>query len=147
MLSLGTEFIEGENENISKQDCEQNAGKRLLHRIKKEYPRLPIYIQEDALYTTEPIMKICREYNWKYIFTQKGTRQKLLEENYQLLDEGKDKSVLKDICADKGIGRFANNVGELAGKTEQMNVFEYNYEKKKKEKMSGMGNESTYNEK
>ena len=60
----------------------------------------------------------CREYNWKYIFTQKGTRQKLLEENYQLLDEGKDKSVLKDICAEKGIGRFANKVGKLAGKTE-----------------------------
>ena len=97
VISLGTEFIEGEQENISKQDCELNAGKRLLQRIKKEYPRLPISIQGDALYATEPIMKICREYNWKYIFTQKETRQRLLEENYQLLEEGKEKIVFETI--------------------------------------------------
>ena len=61
VISLGTEFIENENEDVSKQDCEINAAKRLLARIKKEYPRLPICIQGDALYATEPFMRQCRE--------------------------------------------------------------------------------------
>ena len=42
VISLGTEFIENEKEEVSKQDCEQNAAKRLLKKIKKEYPRLAI---------------------------------------------------------------------------------------------------------
>ena len=37
------------------QDCEMNAAKRLLKKIKKDYPRLPICIQGDALYATEPL--------------------------------------------------------------------------------------------
>lgn len=32
IVSLGTEFIENESENVSKQDCETNAAKRLLKR-------------------------------------------------------------------------------------------------------------------
>lgn len=43
IISLGTEFIENESEDVSKQDCEANAAKRLLRRIKKEYPRLMIW--------------------------------------------------------------------------------------------------------
>ena len=64
-------------EDVEKQDCELNAAKRLLARIKKEYPRLPILLQGDVLYAVEPIMKLCREkYHWEYLFTQKDTRQK-----------------------------------------------------------------------
>ena len=69
IISIGTEFIENENENVRKQDCEINAAKRMLKRLKKEYPRLPICIQGDALYEAESLMKLCREYGWKYIFT------------------------------------------------------------------------------
>ena len=64
VISVGTEFIENENEDVSKQDCELNAAKRLMEKIKKDYPRLPICIQGDALYTTESIMQISREYHW-----------------------------------------------------------------------------------
>lgn len=59
-ISLGSEFIENEREDMSKQDCETNVAKRLLKRIKKDYPRLPICIQGDALYATEPVMRLCR---------------------------------------------------------------------------------------
>ena len=38
-----------------------------------DYPRLPICIQGDALYATEPMMQLCRDYHWEYLFTQKGT--------------------------------------------------------------------------
>lgn len=35
IIILGTEFIENEKEDVSKQDCELNAAKRLLGRLKK----------------------------------------------------------------------------------------------------------------
>ncbi len=41
VISLDTEFIENENEDVSKQDCEITAAKRLLKRVAKDYPRLP----------------------------------------------------------------------------------------------------------
>lgn len=105
ILSLATEFIENESEDISKQDCETNAAKRLLERLKKEYKRLPICIQGDALYAKEPMMKMCRENGWQYLFTQKETRQKLIAENYEFLEEGKDKTVVKNIGKELGTGK------------------------------------------
>lgn len=131
VISLGTEFIENEKEDVSKQDCELNAAKRLMRRIKKEYPRLPICIQGDALYAAEPVMKICRENDWKYIFTQKETKQKLVAENYNLLEE-EDITKKTGIGKEKGEGRYYNHMEELAGKTEVMNLYEYSYEKKTK---------------
>ena len=44
VISLGSEFIENEKEDVSKQDCKINAAKRLLKKIKEDYPRLPICI-------------------------------------------------------------------------------------------------------
>lgn len=44
VISLGTEFIENEKEDVEKQDCETNAAKRLMEKIKKDYPRLPVCI-------------------------------------------------------------------------------------------------------
>lgn len=132
VISLGTEFIENEKEDVEKRDCETNAAKRLMERIKKDYPRLPICIQGDALYATEPMMKLCRErYHWAYIFTQKDTRQKLLDEGFEWIKSGGVQKA-NGLCEEKGTGCYANHVEEVAGKEEIMNVFEYEYEKKDK---------------
>ena len=134
VISLGTEFIENEKEDVSKQDCEINAAKRLMKRMKKEYPRLAICIQGDALYATEPMMKLCREkYHWEYIFTQKDTRQKKLDEGFEWIKSGENASRKAGLCKEKGMAFYANHVEELVGKTEVMNVFEYEYEIKDKE--------------
>lgn len=127
IVSLGTEFIENESENVSKQDCETNAAKRLLKRIKKEHPRLPLCIQGDALYATEPMMELCRKNGWKYIFTQKDTRQKQVGEAYGWIKRGNGAVCVKGICEEKGTGRYANDVDEVAGKTQDINCFEYQY--------------------
>lgn len=137
ILSLGTEFIENEKEDVSKQDCELNAARRLMGRIKKEYPRLPICIQGDALYAAEPVMKLCRENDWNYIFTQKESRQKLVAENYNLLEE-EDKPKKTGIGKEKGQGCYYNHMEELAGKAEIMNLYEYSYEKKTKEEVKNI---------
>ncbi len=78
IISLGTESIENESENVSKQDCEIKASKRLLKRIKEEFPRLKICIRGDSLYTVESIIDICKEYDWNYLLRCKEGRQKNL---------------------------------------------------------------------
>ena len=134
VISLGTEFIENEKEDVSKQDCELNAAKRLLERIKKDYPRLPICIQGDALYAVEPFMNLCKKtYHWEYLLTHKNTRQKTLGESFDWIKAGDDAIREIGLCKEKGSGFYANHVEEVAGKKEIMNVFEYEYETKDRE--------------
>ncbi len=128
VVSLDTEFIENENENVSKQDCETAAAKRLLERLQKDYPRLPVCIQGDNLYEAEPIMKICRRKNWKYIFTHKAARQKLLDEGYEWIRQGGGSTQVRRIGKEKGFGEYVNHVEETAGKEETANLFSYTYE-------------------
>ena len=133
VLSLGTEFIENESENVSKQDCEINAAKRLMVRLKKEYPRLPLCIQGDALYASETMIGICRENGWEYIMTQKGTGQALLSESYEWIAEGGGKTAIRNIGKELGTGGYFNHVEETARKKETANMFEYWYEHRDKE--------------
>ena len=67
VFSIGSEFVENEEENVDKQDCETKAFKRLAKKIKTEYPRLKIIISGDALYASKPVMDICKANGWKYI--------------------------------------------------------------------------------
>ena len=67
VFSIGSEFVENEDEKVEKQDCETKAFKKLAEKIKKEYPRLKIIIGADALYASKPVMDICKENGWKYI--------------------------------------------------------------------------------
>lgn len=132
VISIDTEFIENESENVSKQDCEQNAAKRLMKRLKQNYPRLPICIQGDALYAVEPVMKICRENGWAYIFTQKEGNAKTLDEIYEWIRQGDGATVVTDIGKENGTGEFINHVEETAGKTEIANIYRYEFQTKEK---------------
>lgn len=78
VISIDSEFVENEDENVDKQDCEIRAFYRMAERIKKEYPKLPIIISGDALYACEPIMNICKENKWEYILRFKKDRLKAL---------------------------------------------------------------------
>lgn len=128
IISLDTEFIENENEEVSKNDCEINAAKRLLERLRKDYPKLPICLQGDALYAAESIMKICRKNHWKYILTQKDTRQKVLAESYEWIQKSGGAKEVEKIGKESGDGEYINHVEEVAGKEETANMYRYWYE-------------------
>ena len=88
VFSIGSEFVENTEENITKQDCEIKAFKRLAKRIKKEYPRLKILIGADALYAKKTIMDICKENEWKYIIRFKeGTIPTLYKEFKSIVEK------------------------------------------------------------
>ena len=76
VFSIGSEFVENKedikkmndnNNEKAKQDCEINAFKRLAKKLKTNFPKLPIIISGDALYSKSSILEICKENNWKYI--------------------------------------------------------------------------------
>ncbi len=93
VISLDSEFIENESmlTESQKQDCEIKAFKRMIKRIKKNYPKYNFIITGDALYATTPIINLCKKYNWNYIFNFKPDRLKFINEcfegNITLLNE------------------------------------------------------------
>ena len=85
VISLDSEFIENKKmlTEKQKQDCETNAFKRMIKRIKKNYPKYKFIITGDGLYATSPIIKLCKKYNWYYIFNLKPDRLKEINETFE----------------------------------------------------------------
>ena len=93
VISLDSEFIEN-NQMLTekqKQDCETKAFKRMIKRIKSNYPKYKFIITGDGLYATTPIINICKKYHWFFIFNLKPDRLKevndIFEGNIKLLNE------------------------------------------------------------
>ncbi len=91
VISIATEFIENQSEDVKKQDCERNAFKRLATKIKKDYPRLPICILGDSLYACAPVFQICKENRWEYLIRYKdGSIPSLAEEFHTIIEMGEN---------------------------------------------------------
>ena len=92
VFSIGSEFVENEDEKVTKQDCEINAFKRLAKKIKEEYPRLKIIIEADALYASKPIIDICKANGWKYIIRFKEGKIPTLYNEFKTVVERENES-------------------------------------------------------
>ena len=127
VLSIATEFIENEDADVTKQDCELNAGFRLLDKIKKAFPRLDITITGDALYCTMPFMKAVKEKHWHYIFRIKeGRQEKMMEDFEDLIGQLKEDDIVRDMYeGEEGYGLFVNHVEQVTNKTEVCNLYRY----------------------
>ena len=124
VISLDSEFIENKKmlTEKQKQDCETNAFKRMIKRIKSNYPKYKFIITGDGLYATTPIINICKKYHWLFIFNLKPDRLKdinnTFEENIKLLNETNKTNYFLSSNIE-----FNNNL---------INVFKYNEIKKGK---------------
>ena len=85
VISLDSEFIENKQmiTEKQKQDCETNAFKRMIKRIKKNYPKQKFIITGDGLYAKTPIINLCKKYEWNYIFNLKPDRLKEVNETFE----------------------------------------------------------------
>ena len=85
VISIDSEWIENNdmNNEKDKQDCEVNAFKRMAPRIKKNYPKLIFVVTGDALYATNPMIDICNNNKWHYIFNLKKDRLKNVYEQFE----------------------------------------------------------------
>ena len=130
IISLDSEFIENENmlNEKQKQDCETKAFKRVIKRIKNNYPKYKFIITGDALYATSPIIKLCKQYNWYYIFNIKPDRLKEINEtfedniNYQNETNHKNYFLSTDI---KYKGNILNAFKYIQKKSNKETVFRY----------------------
>lgn len=121
VFSIDSEFVENENENVAKQDCELNAFKRMCVRIKKFFKRLPMIITGDSLYSCSTVANICKTNKWEYVLRFKKDRIATLGENL----EGLEKIYDKENKSIKLETRFWNNVH--SGNNSKYNPYrEYN---------------------
>jgi hypothetical protein len=67
-------------DGTEKQDCETNAAKRLLGKIRKAHPKLPLIIVADSLYSKQPMIESIARQNMHYVLTAKPDDHKLLVE-------------------------------------------------------------------
>ena len=90
-FSLATEFVENETytdkdgntyKKFDKQDCELKASYRLLKKIKKRFPKLPIIIGGDALYIGKPFLKLCDKYKFEYIIRYKEDSASTIKKDF-----------------------------------------------------------------
>lgn len=63
-----------------KQDCEIQAGKRLIQKIRQDHSRLKIIIVGDSLYSKQPFIEELVRHRLRYILTAKDNDHKLLVE-------------------------------------------------------------------
>lgn len=75
ILALDVEQI-CNSDGEEKQDCEVNAAKRLIGRMRKEHPKLAMVLGGDDIYSREPMIKLCRQERYNYIFVAKPTSHK-----------------------------------------------------------------------
>jgi hypothetical protein len=109
VFSIATEFVENEDENASKQDCELNAFKRLAGKLKKMYPKLPVCLLGDSLYACGPVFEICEKNNWRYLFRFKDGRIKTVAEEFHSIKKLEEQN-RDGITWVNGIGYNGNEV-------------------------------------
>jgi len=57
----------------SKQDCEMNAGKRLIKKLRQAFPKLGLIIGGDSLFSRQPIITDVLNHKMHYLFTAQPT--------------------------------------------------------------------------
>ena len=62
----------------SKNDCERNAGTRMLPRIRKDHPHLPLIVVEDGLASNGPHIDMLKSQNMRFILGAKPKDHKWL---------------------------------------------------------------------
>ena len=104
-ISLMNEMINNEDKKIGeeteedvknkgaeqiKQDCEINAAKRLLKRLRETYPKMPFRIIADSLYPSETIISLCEEIMLEYIFVLKDKKIPTILKEFLVLASDKN---------------------------------------------------------
>lgn len=82
-IPLLSEFLTYNGGEETKQDCEQRAFHRVVERLKKAFPRLPILVLVDGLYPNGPVMAACRKNRWQYMIVLPDTCLSSVWEEYR----------------------------------------------------------------
>lgn len=127
VLPLAPESIQN-TDGTKKQDCEINAGKRLVADIRRRHPKLPIIITGDDLYSKQPFIDAVKQARMSYILVAKPTDHKELFQRVHKLDS-LGGCVGLEVTDDKGRihrYRWVNQVPLNGSKNaDEVNFFQY----------------------
>jgi len=79
VIALAPEQIQNTDGN-DKQDCETNAGKRIVKKIRQAHPKLGIIIVADSLYSKQPFIKELKNEKMSFILVAKPKDHKIMME-------------------------------------------------------------------
>jgi hypothetical protein len=88
VLPLAPEFIRMQD-GSNKQDCEINASRRLLERLRADHPQLPLIVVADSLYSNAPTIKQIVEARMSFLLVAKPGDHKSLFDDIEGLRRGK----------------------------------------------------------
>ena len=77
-------------DGVKKNDCERNAAKRFLVKLRQDYPRLPFIIIEDALSSNAPHIQELKRHNLRFILGAKSGDHAYLFEHVRRADERRE---------------------------------------------------------
>ncbi len=79
ILPLDAEEVRN-SDGQEKQDCENNAGKRLVIRLRQDHPQLQMIVTGHDLYSHEPFISQLRELRYGFVLTAKPSSHKVKHE-------------------------------------------------------------------
>ncbi len=128
VLPLAPELIHN-TDGSKKQDCEINAGKRMVANIRRRHPKLPIIITGDGLYSKQPFVDAVKKARMSYILVAKPDDHKVLFEwAHELHALGEGGSLeLTDVKGRRHRYRWINEV-PLNGTKDADNINFFQYE-------------------
>ena len=89
VIPLAPEPIE-KQDGDNKNDCERNAGMRLLLQIRAEHPKMKFIVVEDALASNAPHIRLLGELNMRFLLGVKpGDHQHLFDQVLAAHEEGR----------------------------------------------------------
>jgi len=128
VIPLAPEPIQN-GDGSEKQDCERNAGKRLVKKIRETHPKLKFIVLGDDLYANDPFIRMVKENNMSFIFTAKPDSHTFMFGSLDLLRYlGDGKTVVKqDEKGRKHIYKWCNNVplNKTQSKSDYVNFLEF----------------------
>jgi len=136
-ISIATEWLKNPvDKEFDKQDCELKAFVRLAEKLKIQYPRLPMVIAADGLYPNQTVFNICKQNDWRFIFTFKDGNLKSIWEEIELLKKIKGNKTQKRYLSDlkHNITEGYSYINNISYKQYILNVVETFIEKKSKKK-------------
>ena len=123
---IGIEFIENQEPNPNKQDCENKAAIRLMKRLKERFPLMTFIICGDSLYANRTFIRLCTEYHWNYLFTLKaGSQPSLCAEFDSMVQHDLARHAKIRYDSETGTVYWANDMGAIVNSSLLMNILCY----------------------
>ena len=107
VIPLAPEAIT-KRDGASKNDCEQNAAKRLLRDFRREHPHLKVVVNEDSLYSTGPHVQLLKDLDMRFIIGAKPGNLGTLFDWVKHLEHGAHNH--SDAKGTEHVYKYINNV-------------------------------------